>query len=170
MRPLLKQVLTILPKLTEAELAEVGRRLSVNRALAGPPAEGDDWLFSGIVAELKRRGILSASAKPVKSSFRRAAPNYDREAASARDALVRGLNYRPTPVDLLSLGTLAARSLADDLEGGPAPICLAVMAQNVQRVVGAVDKDFPDYLRCRQLGFILKGGSHDGAIQPKIQR
>lgn len=167
MRPLLKQVLTILPKLTEAELAEVGRRLSVNRALAGSSAaEGDDWLFSGIVAELKRRGILAASAKPAKSNFRRAAPNYDREAAAARDALAKGLSYQPTPVDLLSLGALAARSLADDLEGGPAPICLAVMAQNVQRVVGAVDKDFPDYLRCRQLGFILKGGFH-GAMQPK---
>lgn len=165
MRPDLKKLLAVIPTLTAPELAEVEKRLRLDRKTRVTSEEvEDDWLYAGIVSELKRRGILSASAKPPVQTLGHGAPEYNRNAKLAREALVRGLNYKPRPPDLLALGRLAARSLADDLQGGPVPICLQVLAQNVHRVVGAVDKDFPDYLRCRQLGFILQRDDDHGTM------
>ena len=149
-------ILKSLPTLSEAELKRISDRIVALRVTASKPVEDDDWLFAGIVWELRRRGVLAPSSRPPVRSTTSFAPKYPEEAKDVRKGLLAGINFKPRSADLYALGALAARALADDLEGGPAPICLQVMLQNTHRMLGAVDKSYPNYLRCGLLGHLLQ--------------
>jgi hypothetical protein len=155
----LKEILHLIDRLKPDELAELSRHLTALRGL-GPTkgAKGDcAWLTAGILVELRRRGLLSFS--PSAADVRRLAPRYETDAVAVCTTLLRATEGRLKPHELIRFGSLAARALCDDLEGGPAPVSLKVALINVAQIPGAVDKAYPGYLENGWLGALVNRGS-----------
>lgn len=152
----LKEVIERLPKLSQKDLGEVRKRLEFFVQSSPEETPLKDWLFNGIMSELRRRGLESRSARPPVSEIKRAAPSYQMDAERVRTALLAGLSFKPSPPELNILGVLSARALLEDLDGGPAPVCLQTMLQNVSKIPGAVDRCYPGYLASKLLGILVR--------------
>jgi hypothetical protein len=153
----LTEILRRLPRLAPSELEKVAGRLTALRGTASVKADNaPDWLLDGIIIELRRRGVIGPTARPGLAQMRAFAPDYVNQSEEVRAGLLQGIRYKPRPPELSQLGAFAARALADDLEGGPAPVCLEVMVRNLPKMLGAVDNCFPGYLGCGLLGHLMR--------------
>ncbi len=153
MSKILDEVLARLPSLSAKEREIAGHRL-LALAVTDVPKNEPDWLFDGIIKELQRRGILGTYRVTLRDAGE-SAQTYSYYAGAVKTALLEGIRYKPKPPELISLGALAARALADDLEHGPAPISLKVLLRNTDRIPSAVEKSFPGYLGCGLLGQVI---------------
>jgi hypothetical protein len=143
------------------ELTAVRGRLQALGSLqpskeAASPIE--DWLLEGIFSELNRRGLM-AGRVPLKR-VKEIAPKYAVESERVRGLLMRGLR-RPPYVQLLSLGRVSARALADYLQSW-ASVSLQSLLQNAGKTPEALDASFPDYLSSGMLTYLINSGSGNG--------
>lgn len=151
----LREIRHLLTELKPNELAQLEQEVKFLRK-AKPSVGGPDWLLDGIITELRRRGVIGPQSRPPMRVVLSLLPDYVEQAEAVRLGLLAGVRYKPQPPELLSLGAFAARALADDMDGGPAPVCLQTMLQGLPKMLGAVDKAFPGYLGCGLLGFVLR--------------
>jgi hypothetical protein len=120
-----------------------------------------DWLLTGILHELSRRGLHYHGQIDV--SIIRLAPNYGDVAASMRDELVHEFKRshpQPKYAELLALGSVTARALAEYLIRVRAPVGLKTMLQNVGKVFEALDVSYPGYVQSGFLGMLVKTLNH----------
>jgi hypothetical protein len=145
----LAEVLKLLPHLTDEEAAEVTTRLKARLSLASAkPVEEEDWLFYGIVRELRRRGLMKRQLGPVEAC--RIAPKYAVESAEVRAVLTGG--KRLSRPQLTVLGSLSAEALANFL---CVPLGPKVMLVNVGRTIEAFENAYPGYREAGLLGALL---------------
>lgn len=115
--------------------------------IAPRPSLEADWLLTGILSELSRRGLVYRSRGG--PDVRRLAPNYEIDSSIVRDQLKQLLRVsipQPKQVELLKLGSVSARALADYLEPVTA-VGLKVLLNNAGKTLEALDRSFPGYLR-----------------------
>lgn len=149
MSPELTAVLRALPKLQPHELRQIQLKAGASLALSGVTAKQiiqddpiGDYLLDGVIAELRRRGLLGQSGGLFK---RLMPPAYQEASAGVR----KHLNERVGQLkagELAALGQLSARALADYLERGRVPVSPATLMNNISKVPVAIDASFPGYL------------------------
>jgi hypothetical protein len=117
--------------------------------------ESNDWLLSGILSELKTRGMTytSRAIRTWEQSL-----TYAEESAAVRKELLRVLKLsipQPKYQELLSLGRVVARALIRTL-GSKTYISLKVLLNNVGKALEAIDNAFPGYMASGLLGHLVK--------------
>jgi hypothetical protein len=137
-------------------------RMFVNGAPGGKDspsgsAESDsnDWLLTGILFELKRRGIGYTRGRINTAEHSR---TYAEESAMVRKELLRVLKLsipQPKYQELLSLGSVVARALIS-YRGKKAYVGLKPLLNDVGRSLEAIDNCFPGYMASGMLGYLLR--------------
>lgn len=157
----LNAVLSAVRKLTAAErrfVVKLIRQLDgVELSASGYSRHSDDWLLPGLEYELRRRGVLLVPLSPDKLG--RWAPNYVRDSAEIRKALKEKLNKTVNQAELLALGRMCARSLADYLIArAPEGLTLGpkMLLGGINETAVALNKAFPGYLAGGQLAVLLQ--------------
>lgn len=113
----------------------------------------DDWLLTGFISELHRRGFSYRKVDP-----QELAPNYGDDARFVREQLIKHLAPifpNPSYTQLLSLGSQVAKCLADRLQK-TGPVGLKRMLASVGKTLEAIDDSFPDYLSSGMLYFLIQ--------------
>jgi hypothetical protein len=114
-----------------------------------------DWLLQGTLAELKRRGhkhYVESYAQ-----IRSLCTNYELTSQEIREQLEQQVRKRieaPTRSQLLTLGTVSARALADYIHAW-SPVGLKPMLQFTGRTLEALDNSFPEYLQSGMIGCLI---------------
>lgn len=147
----LQEVLRRLPGLTPAELEQVRVRVLF---LVGskPAAPVEDWLQSGILSELKRRGIW-AQGHSIDSYVK----GHAEASLAARQHILGGYRNRlPRRAELLALGQLAANALAEWLLRAKVPLGPKTMFNNLNKIPAALEDAFPGYWQAGMLGTCLE--------------
>ena len=150
----LRTVLKLIPQLKPNEQLEVKKRLDflLGNTTLGTTTITYDWLSEGIVSELHRRGL---QRKLLVGYWRKWAPKgYAAGVLAVREQLRAAVRRPLTTGEQYALGRLAARALADYLQGVPG-FGLKVMLQNISKVPEALDNSYPGYLADGMLGMLL---------------
>ena len=157
------RVCALLPTLTPAELEQVRLRVGFlgepgGEPVAGRPARDDDhdWLLRGIEDELRRRGLLGATARLPAAKL---VPTWAKISLAVRAdldrAVARGGRWRHPQV---ALGRCVARALASWLVAGRIRVTPRTMLQNVDKIMVALDDAFPGYVEAGLLHCALDPG------------
>lgn len=163
-----QQIQGLLPRLDVSErkklailLGAFSGRASLGKGTLGKPSAAAaleaDWLFFGVMSELSRRGLKYRSRGA--PDVARLAPNYTETSEIIRIELETALKImipQPKRAQLYMLGNVTARALAEYLEGGPSPIGLKTLLNNIDKTLEAIDWSFPDYLRCGMIYCLVK--------------
>lgn len=149
------KICELLPRLTAEQLAQVRLRAKFLDENASPApraerpaaraAEDDyDWLARGIEDELRRRGLLGSGRLPAE----RIVPGWTATSAAVREDLRRHLEVggHKWRHPWVALGRVAARVLADYLTAGRVRVMPRTMLQNTDKMLLAIDSQFPGYL------------------------
>lgn len=115
-----------------------------------------DWLFQGVVRELKRRGLPAFVGSP--AMLRSIAPNFELSSQEVRTYFEQKLSGDPKPptrTELLALGAILGRSLAVHIEPRM-PVTLRTMLVNVGNSVEALENSFPGYLAAGMLDKLVR--------------
>ena len=153
----LTTVLNHLPKLDIEELMKVKSKLGASLSLSGGKPEPsvteiDDYLFNGIMVELRRRGLLGRNSILTSGIL---SVKYRQSSAQIR-ALFKEQLGELKPVEYAALGQLAAKALADYLEQANVTIGPSVLVNNIEKVPQALDASYPGYLEAGLLSFCWK--------------
>lgn len=137
-------------------------RMFVNGAPGGKDSSSgaaesssNDWLLTGILSELKKRG-LGYTARSV--NIWEHSRTYAEESAMVRKELLRILKLsvpQPKYQELLALGSVVARALIGYL-GKKAYISLKSLLNNVGKALEAIDNAFPGYMACGMLSHLVR--------------
>lgn len=133
-----------------------GAKRSTGVAPKAADSQARDWLLTGILTELARRGMPYASRNA--HAVAGLASNYEEDAAFVRAELLlklgaQGIKY----VELLQLGNVVARALADYINSwGSVHLGLKVMLRNVNKSMEALDASYPGYLKCGMLDQLFR--------------
>lgn len=167
----LAEILKRLPKLTPEGVAKVASRLPLLKSTISVKDitdKGDDWLYEGIIYELRRRKIMADTQRPPLRQAYAKAPKYEEESAMMRGAFVKCFRKAPDRLECTVLGQLVAKSLArhlktfSDKEGYLEPtkkgkgFGYQMMLVNVGMALEAFDASFPDYMRNGWMDFLLR--------------
>lgn len=145
----LKEVLKRLPNLAPSELEQVRQRLSLLVPKTAP-AQDDDWLWAGIVAELRSRGLA------VWGGYERS-KGYVLKAPGVRAHLLAGYRNRvPQRAECMSLGRLGAAVLASWLTRQKLPLGPKMMMDQVGNIPEALEAAFPGYWKAGLLGTCIQ--------------
>jgi hypothetical protein len=119
----------------------------------------NDWLLAGILSELSRRGLVTGKFIQVTQI----APRFTGESIQLRSVLVKryGIDMpKPKYTELLALGDVVARALADYIAAGRVhtnvTLGLRSMLVHVNRALDAIETEFPDYLASGMLCMLVK--------------
>jgi hypothetical protein len=161
----LPAILRALPTLAPTDLCKLRDRVKLALLLNGggpdlPPAGGQtrghgnfggraDYLLAGILAESRRRGLLGTAQR---LAGHRLPAGYAAAAQRVCQNLEASLPEMG-PADYAALGQLAARALAELLEGQGQRITPRKLLRNVNRILEAIDHAFPGYLQAKILHF-----------------
>jgi hypothetical protein len=119
------------------------------------PMPNDDWLLTGILYELSRRGMKYRHEIVPEG-------NYAEDSEIVRSELTRLLGISIPDlkyVEQLALGKLVAKALANYLVNKKLNLGLKVMLNNVGKSLEAIDASFPGYLASGvAVGFLVKRG------------
>lgn len=148
----LKEVLTRLPTLKAAELAQVEARLVLLKK--STPTPGQDWLLEGITFELRRRGFWTQNTVPPSLLPK----GYKELGEASRTFLLKGVKQDLKPVERLALGALAGAALIALLERRGVPVGPKSVLGALNRVGTALEEAFPGYWAAGALGVCLKLG------------
>lgn len=105
-----------------------------------------DWLFQGLLKELKRRGAPDFTMRKI-SFLRSIAPNYELASQEVRVYFEKKIT-NPSPTELSALGVILARALAAHIESwrnGPT-VSMRSLLLNVGSAAEALDNSFPGYV------------------------
>lgn len=147
----------LLPRLTQEELNQLRLRLNAFLTIENGAASttacivDDDWLLSGIVAELRRRALWSNGHFPA-----RLLPSGWAQRSAAVRALLLGKVARQSSLraaEKLALGQVAGRALAEYVSRGGVPLGPRILLSRVDQVPAAIESAFPGYLRAGLLPF-----------------
>jgi hypothetical protein len=162
-----EKVCALLPKLSGEELSKVKHRVQFlsnpstpdNRYGEEPPkretkvktkkeamkraSPGYDWLAAGFEAELRRRGVLGQEQRLGADRIR---TDWASASEEMRTALGKHLAQSPGRTPWIAFGSLAARALAIYLEKGRVPVGPKTMVQNVDKVLLALEGQYPGYM------------------------
>jgi hypothetical protein len=117
--------------------------------------ESSDWLLTGILSELKKRG-LGYTHRTIKTWEH--SRTYAEESALVRKELLRILKLsisQPKYQELLALGSVVARALIRAL-GTKTYISLKSLLNNVGKALEAIDNAFPGYMASGLLGHLVR--------------
>lgn len=155
------QVISLLPKLSAAELVEVGMAVRMLGNLDGGPAPSgpsisEDWVLSGIATYLVRKGLLPEKHAMLDLKRRNAYQQY----LLKLPALMLFLNKLQADNGLgrrhqVTLSFLCARSLGDMLSDRNY-FSVAAMLSQIDKIPEALDLAYPGYARAGMFGFVLK--------------
>lgn len=119
------------------------------------PKPNNDWLLTGILYELSRRGMKYRQGVIPEG-------RYVEDSEIVRVELTRLLNVSIPDlkyVEQLALGKVVAKALADYLVNKKLDLGLKVMLNNVGKSLEAIDASFPGYLASGvAAGFLVKRG------------
>ena len=160
----LSTVANILPRLDGSELLKVRDKASALLALTttnpspAAPLNGahTDYLFEGVVAELRRRGLLGRDKRPNNKSV---PVSYATDAHRIRSLLNEHVGGRGfSAAEYAFLGQLAIRCLASYLETHKSdePISCNLLCRKISKVPQALDESYPGYLEAGILPFALR--------------
>jgi len=153
----LQRIINQLPKLTPAERNQLRQVLAFldggKSAKPLPSKSTDDWLLPGLAHEVKRRG---GSHPPLNdTTLNKLAPGYVADSLRVCRHLKDGLPVTIKHEQLLAMGRVVARALADYLQNAGVPIGLKVMLNNVAKMSEAIEQSFPGYLEAGWLGYLI---------------
>jgi hypothetical protein len=117
-------------------------------------AQSRDWLLTGILSELKRRGLI-ADSRAVDPA--RISASYGEASALIRAHLEKRLreDYPQVKyVELLALGQIVGRALFDHM-AWTGNVGIRMLLNNVDKSLEALDESFPGYLQAGSLGLLL---------------
>lgn len=160
------QILLLLPKLDQAELENLRLRCAALGSI-GPKQRTSisemhqDWLLSGILFELEKRGLASTIPGDFYIRNKQSFGSYSQNADRVRRLFEENSGTRSS-VDKLALGRLLARTLARRVEQF-ASVSLDTLLRNVGLIPEAFDAAFPDYINAGVLPFLIKA-MHGGGI------
>lgn len=152
--------MSLYPRLNSADRKKL--RMFVNGApgsksepISAATSESSDWLLTGILAELKKRG-LGYTARSIRTWEH--SKTYEEEGQAVRAELLRVIKLsipQPKYQELLALGRVVARALIGYM-GKKAYISLKTLLNNVGKALEAVDNSFPGYMASGLLGHLIK--------------
>ena len=159
--PAFSQICELLFKLSQDELDQLRKRI---RFLLDNKPEivvsddtpyiglvGYDWLLMGIESELKRVGLFNQRGRlPVA----RLNPEWEEVSAEMRVELSRHLPHLERH-NWVAFGVLCAGVLIHYLEAGGIPVGPKTMLNNVDKILLALEAQFPGYLRSGMLRHCL---------------
>jgi hypothetical protein len=114
-----------------------------------------DWLLQGMLTELSRRGHRHHIQDY--AQVRSLCSNYEMSSQDIREQLegqVKKHIAEPSRAELLTLGTVSARALADYIHAW-SPIGLKPMLQCTGRTLEALDNSYPDYIQSGMIGCLI---------------
>lgn len=149
-----RRICKLLPTLSKKELEQVRKRITFwgepsHDKPVTPSHESPsyDWLLEGMEVELRRRGLLGLKSR---LPMDRINPDWKTVSEEMRETLLIQLHRDPAGRAIrnaeVALGRLAARSLAMYLEQGRIPISPRTMLLNGDKVLLALDSQFPGYM------------------------
>lgn len=119
-------------------------------------SDPNDWLRTGIISELSRRGLKYRD----RSSRGPASTSYAQDSEIVREELLKALHStipNPKYAQKLELGRVAAHCLATYLlRSKKFDLGLKIMLNNVGKTFEAIDALFPGYLQAGLLGSVLE--------------
>jgi hypothetical protein len=162
MRKELADILAAVQKLTPAEarhLLNAIKSRGIADDIAVATRQSEDWLLPGLEYELRRRGLLALPHITL-AWITNLAPNYAADSELVCKTLKAGLKKTPTQAELLNLGRVVAKALADYVLNerlvpgrtlGP-----RALLQHVRDIPTALNRAFPEYLACGMLSAIVR--------------
>lgn len=138
----LQEVLVRLPKLKNAELAQVRQRLDLLCKSSAATSNANDWLLEGLTAELRRRGIWLRNGT-IPNNLIPAA--YGKSAENVRQRLLAGTRGSLRSVEKVALARVGAEALAEYLIAAKVPVSLKTLLGAVGKLPLALDDAFPGY-------------------------
>ena len=151
-----RRIVAKLPEMTKAQMTDLRRQiLFFIDHKEGGNVENADWLFDGILAVLKERGVGHMVPPNFRIKKAGSYAGYETQADRVRMVLNEAIpNMSVT--EQRSLGVIAARSLAQYISGW-SEVTFDSMLRNVAKIPEAIDADFPGYLDSGMLSFVLGG-------------
>jgi hypothetical protein len=157
------EVLAALPKLSDAELDEVVRRVAfLRKGKTSSPTESYNWLIDGAVAELKRRGLSGYLPKTVWPS--------QQTIVRIQDHLSEGLGKVSSGVERQATALLAVRTLCDYLIKINIPLTPKTVLANLDKIPQALEDSFPGYWRAGLLMACVSAATLNPGMSPREDR
>jgi|HubBroStandDraft_2_1064218.scaffolds.fasta_scaffold189304_3 hypothetical protein len=153
------EILTLLPKLSVADLVEVQTAIKFAGTLAGTSVAPDlhsDWVLNGIASYLIRKGMIPAQGAIQALRRRDSYKGYLGKLAQIMPFLARleasaGTLTRHRP----RLAIVLADALAAWLERR-GMLSVSAMLQHIDKIAEAVDESYPGYVEANLFGMILR--------------
>lgn len=146
------EVLLSLGRLNRKQLEEVRRRAAffLQHKTEPDSVEDEDWLLTGILTELRRRGLDSRSFRIKRAS---SYASFQTQSENVRELL---LTAAPglTAVQRRALGEVAAYELASYLSW--TDVSRETMLTYVARIPEAIDRAYPGYMASQLLGLVVR--------------
>lgn len=142
------QIIKLLSECSKGELEQIRKRCGALASI-GPKHRvetqnvKDDWLLSGILEELKNRGLGSSLPSDFQIRNRQSFASYYKRSEKVREVFEEKVQLRNG--DKLALGRICARCLARKVDEF-APISLDSMLRNINLVLEGFENSFPGYI------------------------
>lgn len=149
----------VLPSLSQRELTQIRTHCQFLLQQSGyrdDPIETEDWLFHGIVTELKRRNLYVPVTLKQRSRSNGSYQTVSVEVRRLLELAVPDLD----PIRRRALGQVAAKALADYLASftkPPREISFQNMLLFASLTPTAIERAYPGYMEAQLLGLTIKG-------------
>lgn len=158
--PDFKSLLAALPRLSGPQRAELAKRLKASAQFAEPASEplgGSDWLFQGIAASLRQKGLISWP-----STFGLTKTKGYKKYLASRDSVMKELELllpkRDRSQARLALGQLVGVALikwcAKQCADQPSP---GYILANTEHAIEALELCYPGYISSNLFHIVLTG-------------
>lgn len=152
------QIIALIPKLKPSEVADVRAALKIVETLSSAAKEPDlitDWLLSGFITYLSRKGLLTSSGAVWELKRRQAYKTYVSKLPEVMRYLVRlERGISTTTRHRQQLSFLCARALAELLESWGV-FSVGAMLTQVDKIPEALAFAYPGYAQAGMIGFLL---------------
>lgn len=154
----LQQVIALLPKLSPAEIDQVQSRLKFLRTYKEAPVADDlssDWVMSGVITYLSRRGVMvergawfAIKKRTAYKVYLNKLPRVMCYLAKVEEKAKTRTRHRP------ALAYICAKALGEYLDNAGI-FSVSTMLSNIDKIPEAIDKQFPGYVMSEMFGFVL---------------
>lgn len=166
-KPVVQDVMKLIPRLSHSERLEVMKRLKALDSLEGKSSvveedPGDDWLLFGIISVIRERGLSLSIPPRVGMVKLREFKTYNSVSPRIREGLQKAVGTI-NKTELHSLGIVVARALAAHLAKFT-PVSFRTMLRFVGQAPDAIEKAFPGYIQAGMLRMVIQRQGKVGTV------